>query len=107
MLPSLELFSLIVKEGLAPLVIAIGLLGGGMPLFPTSNYSKSLLEPATARWSDFIDTKHPMSLLRILLSITLVVSLIPSSTEGQESAQTQRPYIRVNQLGYDRKLAVA
>ena len=51
MLPSLELFSLIVEEGLVPLVNAIDLLGGGMPLFPTSNYSKSLLEPATAKWS--------------------------------------------------------
>jgi hypothetical protein len=45
MLPSLEQFSLIVKEGLAPLVNCHRLLGGGMPLFPTSNYSVSLLEP--------------------------------------------------------------
>ena len=47
MLPSLELFSLMVKEGLAALVNRIDLLSGGMPLFPTSNYSKSLLEPTS------------------------------------------------------------
>jgi hypothetical protein len=45
MLLSVDLFSLIVKEVQLRSSLAIGLLGGGMPLFPTFNYSKSLVEP--------------------------------------------------------------
>jgi endoglucanase len=50
------------------------------------------------------------NLHRIFLSITLLVSFIPSSTAGQQSAQIRTTHIRVNQLGYDptaAKLAVA
>jgi len=50
MLPNLEIFSLIVNDGWLRSSIAIDCLGGGMPLFPTSNYSKSLIELTTARW---------------------------------------------------------
>ncbi len=49
-----KLFSLIVKEGLAPLVKSHRSLGGGMPLFPTSNYSKSFLELIPQGGADLI-----------------------------------------------------